>query len=174
MQFEQVIKQQYKIRKIDLRDEDLLLDLCIRCTDFFRLVEGRTPNSNDSARILEELPRGKQYFDKFVLGIFDRHDKLIGVMDLIKDFPIKGEWVIGRLMLDPTVRGIGIGKNVHEYVKNQMLQTDAAQIRICISENNTEAYGFCKNLGYKELGRKKYKMGNKYNVFIIMILSLLN
>ncbi len=174
MQFEQTIMQHYKIRKIDLRDEEMLFDLCKRCSDHFQLVEGRTPDSNDSARILEELPRGKRYADKFVLGVFDKKENLIGVMDLIKDYPVKNEWIIGRFMLDPCVRGLGIGKNVHEYVKNQLLQSDAVQIRICVSENNITACRFGKNLGYKELGRKKFKLGNKYNVFIIMALSLLN
>ncbi len=174
MQFESTLLYRYKLRKLNLRDESILENLCTCCTDYYRITEGKAPDINSASKIIEEIPQGKKYKDKYVIGIFDSHNQLIGVLDMIKDYPLKYEWIISLLMIDPSKRHIGIGKSIHKYIKTQLQKTNAAQIRICVTEDNKSAYKFWKSLGYTEELRKKYQLGNKYSVFIVMTLTLIS
>ena len=174
MQFKKNIEGHYNIRPLTLRDESLLESLCKRCSDYYVITEGHKPNANNVSKIIEEIPPGKKYKDKYVIGIFDSSDKLIGVLDMIKDYPMKQDWVLSLLMIDPAKRHMGIGKSVHKYITNQLFKTGAAQLKICVTENNKSAYEFWRSLGYIENYRKQYVLGSKQSVFIIMTLSLIN
>lgn len=60
--------------------------------DFFQLFEGKY---GSSALILNDCPPSKvNHKDKFVLGLYDA-DTMIGLVDLIRDYPEKGCWTIG-------------------------------------------------------------------------------
>jgi GNAT superfamily N-acetyltransferase len=158
----------YSIRVLRSQDEEIVQLLCERCLDYFEIVEGRPPEKDAGHEILNDLPEGKDFKDKHVFGCFNESDKLIAVVDIIEDYPVKGEWIIGLLMIDPEERGKGLGKALHEYIRDYVLVNGADKLRIGVVEGNEKAYRFWSALGYYEVKRITMKNGNKDNIVVVM------
>ena len=57
------------------------------------------------------LPPGKGYDDKFYVGFFE-NDSLVGLMDLILDYPEKEISFIGLFMTDTRYQNRGVGSGI--------------------------------------------------------------
>lgn len=158
----------YRVKILTTKDEGVLLELCERCSDYFYLHEGGEPGREDVCQILKDLPPGKGYEDKFVLGIVNGKSDLIGVVDLVRDFPVKDEWIIGLLLLDPSERGKGLGRMINDYLASLASQYQADKLRIGVIENNGDAYRFWLRLGYYEIKRVPWESPNHEHIVIVM------
>ncbi|WP_126630791.1 hypothetical protein [Dictyobacter alpinus] len=97
----------YMIRYLTLADHIQVLNLCERCADYIELVTGDKPGPETVQSIFTELPAGKTYNDKLLLGIFTPGEKLIGILDAIRHYPTEHEWYLNLLLLDPAKRNLG-------------------------------------------------------------------
>ncbi|MBE7720685.1 MAG: GNAT family N-acetyltransferase [Lacrimispora celerecrescens] len=165
-------QQEYNIRLLSGDDETDLQDLCQRCSDYFELIEGRPPEKDAANSILFDLPPGKEPKDKYVFGIYKEKGALIGVIDIVKDYKVPGEWIIGLLMIDQKERAKRLGRTLHDLIKTWVSQEHGAALRIGVVEENKGAYKFWEKMGYAELDRVKKNYGNKDQTVIIMHLSL--
>lgn len=168
------INEDYSARLLSPADEASVQDLCERCSDFSLLIEGRLPEKNTGHDVLFDLPPNKGLEDKFVLGIYKKkNDRLIAVIDLIKDYKTSGEWTLGLLMIDPNERGHGLGRTLQSFVKARVLAHQGTLLRIGVVEENTRAYKFWREMGYTEIDRVKMTFGNKEHGVIVMNLPLI-
>ncbi|MGL4338503.1 MAG: GNAT family N-acetyltransferase, partial [Turicibacter sp.] len=55
--------------------------------------------------------------DSLTLGIYNKDDLLIGMIDIFKNYPDNKTWMIGLLLLSPNERNNKLGKIVHEEIK---------------------------------------------------------
>ena len=134
--------------------------------DYYILHEGVLPSKKEALEIFSALPPGKNYEDKFVLGIFKDRNKLIGIIDIVKNFPVDGEWMLGLLFIDPEERGNGLGKLVHEALVQWAVTLGAKSFRIGVIEDNYKGKKFWSNLGYikiKEVTNTKKHIVNVMN-----------
>jgi GNAT superfamily N-acetyltransferase len=168
-----LLENDYFIRTLHVEDEKILQHLCERCIDYYEIVEGRLPEKDAGYEILKDLPTGWDLKDKRVFGCFNENNLLIAVIDILADYPDKGEWIIGLLMIDPIERGKGLGKLLHEFIKDYVLKYKADKLRIGVVEDNTRATSFWKSLGYYEIKRVNIQYGNKDHVVVVMNLPLL-
>jgi GNAT superfamily N-acetyltransferase len=168
-----LLENNYFIRILHVEDEKILQHLCERCIDYYEIIEGRLPEKDSGYEILKDLPPGWDPKDKRVFGCFNEHDSLIAVIDLLADYPVKSEWIIGLLMINPSERGKGLGKLLHEFIKDYVLKHKADKLRIGVVEDNTTATSFWKSLGYHEIKRVNMSYGNKDHVVVVMNLPLL-
>lgn len=129
---------------------------------------GEEPGEEDVCDIFKDLPHGKGYEDKFVFGISSEMGDLIGVVDLIRDYPVNGVWTIGWLILDPSERIKGLGRKIDDYITTFALRYHADKLRIGVIQNNEKGYGFWRHLGYCEVSRVNWKSRNKDHVVILM------
>lgn len=83
------------------------------------------------------------------------------MVDIFKNYPHKGTWMIGLLLLSPSERNKKLGKIIHEEVKNYALIQGANSFRIGVLEQNIRGLKFWKSLGYKEVKYTIIKIGNK-------------
>jgi GNAT superfamily N-acetyltransferase len=166
------LQNNYSIRQLHIEDEPLIQHLCERCLDFFEIVEGRFPEKDAGLEILNDLPPGWEPKDKQVFGCFNEHNLLVAVIDILANYPDKGEWIIGLLMIDPKERRQGLGRLLHEFIKDYVLNNKAHKLRIGVVLENTKAYSFWKSLGYYEIKRVNMKYGIKEHVVAVMNLSL--
>jgi RimJ/RimL family protein N-acetyltransferase len=145
-----------------------LQTLCERCADYSEMIEGKPPDSAAAQNLFYALPDGKEYDDKFLIGIFNS-DKLIGVLDVIRDYPDKDIWFIGLLMLEPAQRSKSIGTKIMKSLENWVSGLGARQLRLSVAEENTKALNFWRRVGFQETGVKlQKKFGNKEHTMIIM------
>jgi GNAT superfamily N-acetyltransferase len=160
---------EHYIKLLSKDDMEIVQSFCERCTDYYEIVHGTLPPSNSAEEILIELPPGKDEKDKYVLGVFNSNDLLVGIVDIVKDYPVEKEWIIGLLMIDPSERRIGLASKVHDFLVEWTTCMGAEKLRIAVAEQNVDAMKFWVSLGYKELKRiSSVKIGEKENTLIVM------
>lgn len=165
---------EYLINELTLEDVDSLQELCERCVDYYEIVEGRDPTENTGYDILTELPPNKEMKDKHVLGVYDNNSSLISIIDIVKDYKAEREWALGLMLIDPILRGKGLGRKLHNLILEMIVEYQAESIRIGVVEENKNALSFWKKLGYKEIDRVTMELGTKENTVIVMKYNIAN
>jgi RimJ/RimL family protein N-acetyltransferase len=136
-------------------------------------IIGLPPGPSMAQDLARALPPDKEYDDKFLIGIFGGPQELVGVLDVIRDYPAQGEWWLGVLMLDPARRGKGLGESVCRAVEQWARDAGAHYIRLAVSAQNTRVHQFWKRVGFEDLERRMRKLSDRQeSVGIIMGHSL--
>jgi len=143
-----------------------------RCADYVELITGQPPGPDEAVELLSDLPRGKTHDDKFVIGLFDAPEHMIGVLDAIRDYPKPGEWYLGLLMLAPTWRGRRLGERVYQRLEEWVRACGGSAIHLIVQEQNPGALRFWQRMGFEIQGMGKQKLKTRENVYIRMTRSL--
>jgi GNAT superfamily N-acetyltransferase len=123
-------------------------------------VLGLPPGPSMAQELALALPAGKGYEDKLLMGIFARTDHLIGVLDVIRDYPVQGEWWLGLLILEPAQRGRGLGEKICRAFEQWAKDTGARYLRLVVSVQNRRGHQFWQRLGFEELERRVRKLSD--------------
>lgn len=130
--------------------------------DFFQLCEGE---NGTGLKILTACPPSKViHTDKFVLGLYDG-PTLIGLIDIIRDYPKKGIWTIGYLLIHPKYRSQGLGSR---FIKALEKTLRPSKLRCVVQEQNIRALVFWKSNGFLITSQKKDTLGKLVNVTYIL------
>ena len=134
---------------VRLGESDLpqLSRLCLACTAFFELVEGRAGGDATAAEILGPLAPEQERGTKHVFG-FKRRDELIGVAELLQGFPSPTEWFIGLLLLHPDYRGTGLGARLCTGIIDWIRDEGGIAVRLVVQHQNHRARAFWKRQGF--------------------------
>ncbi|MFB0921548.1 MAG: GNAT family N-acetyltransferase [Oscillospiraceae bacterium] len=165
------LKDGYSIRLLTEADRSEVLALCARCGDYYQLHCGVLPAEREVDEIFLDLPDGKGYEDKFVLGVSSAQNKLVGVIDIIRDYPIQGEWMLGLMLLDPAKRGNGLGKAVHSALVEWAKRLGATSFRIGVIEENKNGQAFWAAMGYRKLKEVSMALLEKTHTVDVMTLT---
>lgn len=144
-----------------------VMNLFINCKEYFILTEGK--EVEDCSDFFTDLPPNKKIEDKYLYGVYD-DELLVGAIDLVSNFPEDGEWMIGLVLLHPKVRHIGLGKTIHNVIKDIARKGKAQKLRIGVIEQNTNGYKFWNKIGYKQIKKitDPIKFGAKESKVIVM------
>ena len=114
----------------------------------------------------------KNYVDKFVLGIYKFNNNLVGVVDIVRDFPIIGQWMLGLVLIEPNERETGLGKIVHEGLVEWAINLGAISFRIGIIQENYKGIKFWSTLGYTKIKEVNVNFTEKTHAVNVMTLKL--
>jgi RimJ/RimL family protein N-acetyltransferase len=137
----------------DVRD---LQHLYERCSDYHQLEEGTPTRADAAEHLLAALPPGKDAADKYVIGVRRPDGELVGVLDLIRDYPKENDWWLGLLMLEPEARGSGLGGELCRAAMDAIAAQGGLSIFLGVLEQNTPAERFWRRQGFEELRRQPY------------------
>lgn len=168
---EKIVDENIKLVSLDLDDMGSIDELCNECEDYFLMVNGAFHTKEDAEEILTALPPEKKFKDKFVLGIFYKKE-LIGVIDLIKDYPIIDQWIIGLFLLKKKDRNKGIGKVVHDTLIEIVLKYSGKSLTVGVVKENIKGLKFWQNLGYKIKKETDVTLGDKVKKAYVMVMEL--
>lgn len=149
-------------------DEDLVLAFFEQCRAYFENMEGRSPTSAVAHEILNGLPPGKRGDEKEVFGFFDKQGALIAFVDLVRDYPVEKEWIIGLFLIAPEHRRSGLSRSVHQFIETHIANNGGAVLRIAVLEINEPGRRFWEALGYYEVKRVPYPRGDGETIAIVM------
>ncbi len=152
---------------LSAKDPGDLQGLLERAADYYLLVCGESPAPGAAQRLMADLPPGKTLDDKLVMGVFGDQG-LIGVMDVVRDYPERGVWWIGLLLLDPVTRGQGLGEALYRSFEPWAGQLGAQAIGLGVVEKNVRAVHFWKRLGFIALDKKPQTVGRLDQVVLRM------
>lgn len=164
----QIGEKSFEFKEVRIEDKKLVFNLYNECEDYFYLVEGKKPLEEDAERFFKDIPPGKTIDDKYSFGIYYER-KLIGLVDLIENYPKEGEWFLGLLLLNPNMRGIGLGRAVHNILVNITKEKIAKKISIGVVEQNISALKYWNKIGYKEVKRTSSNLLNKEKTTVIVL-----
>jgi GNAT superfamily N-acetyltransferase len=131
----------YKINYLGSKNKSALQQLLERCSDYSLLVTGESPKPTAARMLLADVPPGVAPRSKLVIGIFDQ-DKLIGVLDCVRDYPSSNDWWLGLLLIDPAFRGRGLGGMVYRDFEKWIKQQGANRIFLGVIKANQKAFQF--------------------------------
>jgi maltose O-acetyltransferase len=132
-----------ELTEADLGDLQALLE---RCGDYYELHEERAPSPTEARDEWDALPDGTPRDRKHLLGLFA--PELVGVVELICDWPRAGTWNIGLLLLEPGARRRRAGSEVLGAVDAAAARAGAATLRISVMPTNTGGMEFWRGLGF--------------------------
>ena len=130
-----------------------------RCAEFMRMSEGQDPAPGDGALLLEERPLDAPEVDKHVLGLFDG-PCLVGVMDLLVDYPAEGAWYLGLMLIEPARRREGVGTAVFEALKDWVAGQGGRALRLSVIDENAGGHRFWLRQGFRDLGLVDQDLGH--------------
>lgn len=162
----------YRLELLSAKNHKIVEALNEKCADFFILHDGVLPSEKDANEIFTALPPNKNYEDKFVFGLYRPDDELVGIIDIVRDFPTLGEWTLGLMLIDPQERGNGLGKMVHEALVRRALDLGAKSFRIGVVEENKKGFHFWSGLGYKKVKQITMDFKEKTHLTNYMTLQL--
>ncbi len=143
-----------------------------QCRDYFELETGEPPGPDEARSLLTSLPRGKGHEDKFVIGLFDAPGHMVGVLDVIRDYPVRGDWYLGLLLFGPSSRGRRLGERVYRRLEDWVRAERGKAIHIIVQEQNPGAQRFWKRMGFEERGMGKQMRKGRERVFLRMTREL--
>ena len=143
-----------------------------RCRDYFELVTGQPPSPTEARALLAAVPRGKSRDDKFAIGLFDAPGHLVGILDVIRDFPRPREWYLGLLMFEPTLRGQKLGDRVYHRLEDWVRAQGGTSLHLIVEEVNPRALAFWRRMGFEVRGMGKRTLEGKESVFLRMTREL--
>lgn len=162
----------YLLKSLSEKNQDEIEEFFTQANDYAIFESGKSQPDSETKNLLTALPVGKEKSDKIVLGIYGESAELIGVIDLIKNFPTQGEWMLGLLDLIPAVRKQGLGKKVHQDLVNLAKSKGATSLRIGVLQGNGAALRFWSSLGYQQIKETTLVFGNKTHQVKVMRLNL--
>ncbi len=139
-----------------------------QCREYVELATGAPPGPNEAADLLNALPRGKAYEDKFVVGLFDAPGHLVGVLDVIRDFPAEDEWYLGLLLFGPSSRGRRLGERVYRRLEEWVRSQNGRAIHLIVEEQNPGAIRFWRRMGFELQGMGKQLRRTRETVYLRM------
>jgi GNAT superfamily N-acetyltransferase len=146
----------YQVVRLTLADAPELQDLYERCTDYHEAHEGVPTRPGAGEEELCAGPPGRSLEDKLPFGIYSMGGELIGYLELFRNYPAEGEWWIGLLMLDPKVRGQGLGGEIYQSARTWAAEQGAHSILLGVLEEEHAAERFWQRQGFSELRRDPY------------------
>ncbi len=144
----------WRVKLLQPEDTATLQTLLERCADYSRLVTGSPPGPAAAASLLTDCPPGKTVSDKCAIGIFTERQELTGVLDAVRGYPTPVDWWLGLLLLDPAVRGQGLGQRLYQAFEGWAAQQGARCIYLGVVEDNQAAYRFWRKTGFQEVERQ--------------------
>jgi ribosomal protein S18 acetylase RimI-like enzyme len=142
------------------------------CRDYFELVTGQPPGPEEAAELLRAVPKGKTHDDKFVIGLFDAPGHLVGVLDVIRDFPRRAEWYLGLLLFEPRLRGNRLGDRVYHRLEEWIRAQNGSAIHLVVEEVNPGALRFWERMGFVVQGMGVRILKGRESPFLRMTRTL--
>lgn len=139
---------------IELTEADAadVADLYSRCIDYFLLQDGAGPTLADARELFTDVPPEKNVGDQTVLG-WRGPDGLHAIVAILRDYPYKGTWYLGFMLVDPAQRGRGVGRLIYSTVEEWAAARGAIEIRLAVLEANVPGERFWRSLGFDEYRR---------------------
>ncbi len=160
---------EHRVRRVSEQDAPLLRELGERCLEHLELHYGSPADPGQMIReLLTDLPPGKTLGDKFGMGVFDGANRLVGAIDVIRDYPEPREWYLGLLVLEPGQRNRRLGSKLMDGLSGWLLQRDAAWLRLAVSEHNPAGQRFWRRGGFHPVKQVLAEFGHKKSLFHVM------
>ena len=151
------LNKHWQIQLLSNADVNQLQEFLNAFDDFFLACEGE---KGSATSILSACTSNKDIRkDKHVLGICEK-EKLIGMIDLLQNYPTNGTWTIGYLLIHTDYRGKHIGSLLIEDLCKILKEKGILCLRCIVQDQNQKALAFWLNNGFIITNSIKQSLGS--------------
>jgi ribosomal protein S18 acetylase RimI-like enzyme len=159
----------YSVHRLEPEDIPALQLLFNKCSDYTFIVEGESTSPTAAQETFQFVPPGRSPSDKFIFGLIDQHNKIVGLLEGMSHYPDDTTWWIGLLMLSPEVRGRGVGRKLLDGFSRYVQSRGGTIIMLGVVEANQRAYRFWQQMGFKLIRKTEPRQfGKKEQAVFVM------
>ncbi|MBD2535403.1 GNAT family N-acetyltransferase [Nostoc flagelliforme FACHB-838] len=159
----------YSAKLLKPEDAAVLQSLYEQCTEFALLTDGQLPSPMAARDEFDAVPDGKTTQDKYIFGLFNPQNDLLGMIESIRHYPDNQTWWLGLMMLSPEQRGQGLGSEFYQAFENWVSAQGVKQVSLSVVEANELGLQFWKSLGFKVIRKTEPRQfGNKTHAVYVM------
>ena len=129
-----------KAKRLKEQDIENIYNICKNNKTYYKYYK-QEPTFENIKEIFIALPPKVTMKDKYFLGIYE-NNKLIGILDLITNFPAKNSVYIGLFMLDINLQNKGIGSVIINKLCIFLKKRKFNNIELAYIEDNVQARNF--------------------------------
>ncbi len=141
-------------RELHYDDKADLQAFCECHADYLELATGFRPGASEAQRLLTALPDGKTSEDKLLIGIFARAGGMVGVIDVIRNYPVLWEWLVALYVVDPDYVEQGLGRRVYLALEKWAARSGSHHIQTVVVEHDDWSFRFWTHLGFEPVDRQ--------------------
>jgi ribosomal protein S18 acetylase RimI-like enzyme len=155
-----------KLQETEIKELQFLFE---RCSDYFWIVDGHEVSPSAAEETFFAGPPDKSPEDKYRFGLFDPQGKLLSYLEGFKLYPDDATWWIGLLVIDPTIRGKGIGRKLVDGLARYVEQQGGKAMMLGVVQDNQPAYEFWQRMGFRNHAKSEPRQfGQKWQVVQVM------
>ena len=159
----------YSAKLLKPEDAVVLPSLYEQYTEFALLTDGQPPSPTAARDKFDAVPDGKMIQDKYILGLCDPRNDLIGMIESIRHYPNNQTWRLGLMMLIPEQRNQGLGSEFYQAFENWVSAQGVQQVSLSVVEANELGLRFWKSLGFQVVRKTEpQKFGNKTHAVYVL------
>lgn len=146
----QDFSEQFNVRILNDSDVPQIYELCKNNRIYYKYCPPFV-SEESICKDMSALPPNKSPEDKFYVGYFD-NEKLIAVLDLIREYPVKDTVFIGFFMVDISAQNKGVGSEIIAELCLCLQKYNYSHVRLGWVEGNKQAESFWHKNGFEETG----------------------
>lgn len=163
----------YEITMLTQVNQEEIQTLCHSCNDYFIMSQGCKTIGNEAAEILSSIPPNNDIKDKSVIGIYNSSKKLVGLVDLIKNYPKEDTWIIGLMLIEPNERRQKIGQEIDKLIKTYISSKGGKAIHLGVLRENISGRKFWESQGYLKVSETKSKINGSLHEIDLMSFEMI-
>ena len=124
--------------------------LLSRCDHDVAIAAGDAPGYDPETLLRRGVPcahRGSPAA-RCVAGLFDGRGEMTAYVDLVRNWGGAGRWCVGALVVDPSLRGCGIGSGILEEVERWAKARGARSLVLHVPGRHAGALAFARRSGF--------------------------
>jgi len=132
-------------------------------------ITGAPPGHADAQSTYSALPEGKDYDDKFVLGIY-AGSTMVGCADLIRGYPDAATAMLGLLVIAEPWQRRGLGSAAYREIEGFIRAWGScSRVRLGVVGTNRQVLPFWRRQGFAETGETRpYRYGPIVSEILLM------
>ena len=151
MNTETNLPQHLAVTSLSLDDAASIQQLYDRCSDYWQLCEGRLPLPSAAIDEFADRPQDCTPAQKQLAGVRADDGALVALIDYLVDYPVRGTWYLGLMLVTPALRSGGTGAALLTYFEDLARGAGAGQILVCVLDENRRAFRFWERHGFTVL-----------------------
>jgi GNAT superfamily N-acetyltransferase len=123
--------------------------------EYFLAIHGIPPRRDEAQQEFDDAPPAwMNHAARWVIGLHDEADALVGTAGVLADFIVPGVWHIGLFMLASERHGSGLAGALYAAMESWMQRGGARWVRLGVVEGNAKAEAFWAKMGFVETRKR--------------------